>query len=180
VQLRFRLGFDLHIAIICALFGTALFLIILSPFLVPAGQLDDLSGSVLTVDNLDKIDGINPVAWLVYWMGDINCHQLKERSYFLNDNQMPFCARDVGIFAGAVIGFVIALFIVIPMRWQWLLILVIPLVVDAALQELTAYESTNEIRFITGIIAAAAGAIFISNLIAVPKKEIVSEPTDDA
>ncbi|HJN31887.1 MAG TPA: DUF2085 domain-containing protein, partial [Candidatus Poseidoniia archaeon] len=71
-------------------------LILSGPFMVPEGYAEDLSGAVGGYDNRDVIERMNPVAKVVYYLGDVNCHQKLERSYSYNQNQMPFCTRDVG------------------------------------------------------------------------------------
>ena len=45
---------------------------------------------------------------LVYAIGNMVCHQLPERSYFLWTAQMPVCARCAGIYAGAAFAAVAA------------------------------------------------------------------------
>jgi hypothetical protein len=47
---------------------------------------------------------LNPIWALAYGFGDINCHQKHERSWEINGNQMPVCARDIGIFSGFSLG----------------------------------------------------------------------------
>lgn len=168
-RLRFRKEIDIHILIVTAIFGAWLSLVLVSPFLVPPGHLTDLSGAALRMDNPEKIEGINPIAWLVYSAGDANCHQIRERSFFLNDNQMPFCSRDVGLFLGAFVGSFAALVLFLRLRWQYVTLSILPLAIDVAAQELTDYESTNEIRLITGIVTGGACAIFICHQVAMSR-----------
>ena len=168
---QFRKQIDIHILIVTAIFGAWLLLVLVSPFLVPAGQLADLSGAALRMDNSEKIEGINPIAWLIYSAGDANCHQIRERSFFLNDNQMPFCSRDVGLFLGAFVGCLAAFVLFLRLKWQCVVLSILPLAIDVAAQELTDYESTNEIRLITGIVAGAACAIFICQQVAMTRAE---------
>lgn len=122
---------------------------------------------------------LNPYYAFVYGFGDLNCHQKHERSWAINGNQMPVCTRDVGIFAGLVLGGLLfsrkglnrwtlrdtfltllpdnrseALY-VNDRRMKAMLaigfLLVLPLVLDGGTQALTAYESINPIRLATGI-----------------------------
>jgi hypothetical protein len=86
-------------------------LVVTAPLMVPHGTFTDLSGTTATHDNEDLFDQVHPLPHAVYWIGDGECHTLANRSYFLNGNQMPFCARDVGLFAGVAIGFGIAAFV---------------------------------------------------------------------
>jgi len=134
-------------------------LILSGPLMVPEGQADDLSGAVGSYDNRDVIEQMNPVAKAVYYIGDVNCHQMSHRSYSYNDNQMPFCTRDVGIFAGLAIGFTYALGRRIELTLPMILLSLIPIGIDGTVQLLTDYESTNTKRVITGFIAGAVTGI---------------------
>ena len=89
---------------------------------------------------------------------------------------MPFCARDVGIFSGILLGALVTLIMIIQIKWHWLVIGFLPMAIDGILQEIMTYESNNTLRFMTGALAGAAGAIFLCNFIAAPVKE---EKNDD-
>jgi uncharacterized membrane protein len=45
-----------------------------------------------------------PVASMLYVFGGRICHQIAERSFFLDGAQLPICARCLGIHAGAAVG----------------------------------------------------------------------------
>jgi hypothetical protein len=45
-----------------------------------------------------------PVAAVLYAAGSLICHQLPERSFHLQDFQLPVCARCLGIYGGAAVG----------------------------------------------------------------------------
>jgi uncharacterized membrane protein len=168
VQLQLRKTIDKHITAVLAVFGILLLLLFLSPYLVPTGQLQDLSGAVLTIDNQDQFAGLNPLAWTVYSFGDLNCHQLKDRSFFLNGNQMPMCSRDTGMFIGLFAGALAISFASLSMRKRWLLIGLLPMIIDGGLQATSGYTSDNVVRVVTGAIAGAAVAMFICLLVAMP------------
>jgi len=134
-------------------------LILSGPFMVPEGHAEDLSGGVGVYDNQNVIEQMNPIAKAVYYLGDVNCHQKSERSYSYNQNQMPFCARDVGIFAGLVIGFTYALGRRIELTLPLILLSLVPIGIDGTVQLLTDYESTNIRRVVTGLIAGGVTGI---------------------
>jgi len=52
---------------------------------------------------------------VVYGFGGVICHQLPERSFHLFGAQLPVCARCVGIYAGAFLGW--ALVSVVQTPW---------------------------------------------------------------
>lgn len=134
-------------------------LILSGPLMVEEGDAKDLSGVVGRYDNKDVIGEMNPIAKIVYYLGDVNCHQLSHRSYSYNDNQMPFCARDVGIFAGLAIGFTYALGRRIELTLPIILLALLPIGIDGTVQLLTYYESTNIKRIITGFVAGCVTGI---------------------
>ena len=123
------------------------------PLLLEPGTTGNLSGYSLGVDNVEMLDEINPLARAVYWVGDVNCHQKATRSYAYADNQMPFCARDLGIFAGLALGFTVALRRRPELSLPLVLLALVPIGLDGTIQLLTDYESTNPRRLITGLIA---------------------------
>jgi len=53
-------------------------------------------------NDIEKIQ--NPLSRAVYNSGDRMCHLKSSRSFSINDNQMPYCARCLGIFLGFAIG----------------------------------------------------------------------------
>ena len=123
------------------------------------GVTGDLSGSVGLYDNKEVIQKMNPINKIVYYLGDVNCHQLSHRSYEYNNNQMPFCARDVGIFAGLSIGFIFSLGRRIELTLPIVILSLLPIGLDGTIQLFTDYESTNPKRIITGLIAGIATGI---------------------
>jgi len=122
---------------------------------------------------------MNPYAAFIYAFGDLNCHQKHERSLEFNENQTPFCTRDLGIFFGLFLGGLLftrrgwnrwtirdTCLSLLPETWllkiyendrrliAWLgfgFLLCTPMLFDGFLQLLTAYESTNYKRVMTGI-----------------------------
>jgi len=146
-------------------------LVVLSPFLVPSNTLKDLSGVVGGHENENQFKALGPVPHAVYWLGDAECHQLASRSYFLNGNQMPFCARDVGLLLGLVLGFGFAMFV----RWKIppLLVLLglVPIAIDGGLQQVTSYESTNPLRVATGLVAGLVLALLLAHFLFVIEED---------
>ena len=139
-------------------------MIFAAPFTLPNSSVKDLSGKVGVLDNQKVIEKMNPFAQVVYTIGDWNCHQIATRSLFLNGNQMPFCARDTGILLGAIIGMAFAIAFNPRFRWIYIALGLVPLVLDGGLQLLTAYESTNAIRMLTGAIAGITASLLLSHL----------------
>ena len=136
-------------------------LLLFSPYIIENGTTGDLSGVVGKYDNKDVINDMNIVAKSIYYLADLNCHQLSHRSYAYNDNQMSFCARDTGIFVGLVLGFTYASRKKIILTLPLVIAALIPIGLDGTIQLLTDYESTNPKRLVTGLIAGIATGIAI-------------------
>ncbi len=148
-----------------------LVLVVTSPLMVRPNTLRDLSGVVGGHENEHLFKNLNPLPHAFYWMGDAECHQLANRSYFLNGNQMPFCARDVGLFLGLVLGFLFATFV----RWKIHPVLVllglVPIAIDGGLQIVSSYESTNLLRLATGTLAGLVLALLFAHFLFVIEKD---------
>ena len=153
-----------------------------APYLAPAGTInlgeDGVTGIVPErEDNGYQIDQIeSSFARGVYDAGDGNCHQHTSRSFFLNDNQMPFCARCTAIFFGIVVGVAILMFLVVELNIWGLLLALVPMGLDGGIQLITQklyangtigffYESTNLLRFITGTIAGIGAGLALGYVI---------------
>jgi uncharacterized membrane protein len=156
--------------------------IVTAPFTIPPGTVRGLDGDANRMDYTDLWEDLNPYAALVYGFGDFNCHQNASRSFHLNDNQLPVCARDTGLALGFIFGsflLVIAIPNADPFRMMlspiagkkaltldrkkaialvviFGTIFMIPLAVDGLLQAFTDYISNNTLRFVTGLFFATA------------------------
>jgi uncharacterized membrane protein len=152
---------------------------VISPYLAPAGTIDFGDEGAVGPDNSNLISGIdNDLAKFYYTMGDGNCHQKASRSFFLNDNQMPFCSRCTAIFLGLIVGVGLAVFLEMELNLLWIILGLVPIGVDGLLQLVTRYESSNPVRFGTGLLAGIVTGIAIGfiiseiSLIVVHRKEV--------
>ena len=142
--------------IICFIWASIFFIV---PAMLPADSVDLGDDGVVgkepfMEDNQQQIEDINnSFAEAIYNFGDSSCHQLNHRSLFINGNQMPLCARDIGIYVGFAIGALIVTFFAVEMRMWWILGSLVPIGIDGLTQMFTSYESTNPIRLITGGLA---------------------------
>ncbi|MGA1819573.1 MAG: DUF2085 domain-containing protein [Thermoplasmatota archaeon] len=82
--------------------------LVVSFFLAPAtlepGTVMGLDGRANAMDYQDTWKDLSPFHYVIYSFGDFNCHQIEHRTIIINGNQMPVCARDVGIFMGVLFG----------------------------------------------------------------------------
>ena len=147
--------FRSSIFIFFVLFSLWILLQFLAPLALPKGSVSDLSGLVAISDNEDTINDMGLPWGFVYSAGDRLCHQKAERSFFINDNQMPFCSRCTAIWLGLVIGLGFMVFYKIQLNEKFLfaiLISFVPIGVDGIGQLFGFWESTNVIRVITGLL----------------------------
>jgi uncharacterized membrane protein len=164
--------FDLSVALFCAPVLLLTTLVFAAPFLIPPNSTGDLSGAVGTIDNARVWGAFPEPAQWTYRLGDIACHTKATRSFVLNDNQMPFCARDVAIFAGTAVGLVACIparsriyRAVVVLPWWSYLALLIPIAVDGGLQDFLGFESDNLRRVLSGFpagLAVAFALVFIA------------------
>ena len=143
------------IFIFFVLFSLWILLQLLAPLALPKGSVSDLSGLVAISDNEDTINDMGFPWDFVYSAGDRLCHQKAERSFFINDNQMPFCSRCTAIWLGLVIGLGFMVFYKIQLNEKFLfaiLLSLVPIGVDGIGQLFGFWESTNIIRVITGLL----------------------------
>ena len=87
------------------------------------------------------------------------CHCRADRSFFFKGKQFPICARCTGQLIGLILGIIIA-FKIKDLSWFYIVLLMLPLIIDGVTQLLTKYESNNIKRVITGILFGI-GFIFL-------------------
>lgn len=155
------------IFVLFILFSLWIVLQFLAPLVLPENGIDDLSGLVVVSDNENVIDDVGFPWNFVYSVGDRLCHQKSERSFFINNNQMPFCSRCTAIWLGIAIGLGFMVFYRIQLNEKFLFLIIIgivPIGIDGVGQLIGFWESTNLIRVITGLLVgivcgAAIGVI---------------------
>jgi uncharacterized membrane protein len=154
-------------------------LVVSAPLLVPSDTLTDLSGTVGTHDNDALFEDLDPIPKTIYRIGDAECHQLANRSYFINGNQMPFCSRDVGLFIGLALGSGIVTFIFFRINPLLALVGLAPIGIDGGVQMVTDYESNNPLRLVTGIIAGIALSMLLAHFFFALQRED-EQPEDNS
>jgi uncharacterized membrane protein len=156
------------IFIFFVLFSLWILLQLLAPLALPKGSVSDLSGLVAISDNEDTINDMVFPWNFVYSTGDRLCHQKAERSFFINDNQMPFCSRCTAIWLGLVIGLGFMVFYKIQLNEKFLfaiLLSLVPIGVDGIGQLFGFWESTNVIRVITGLLIGGVCGVALGVII---------------
>jgi uncharacterized membrane protein len=164
--------------------------IILAPATLKPETIIYLDGRANMFDYQQKWSALPIPHRFIYTIGDLQCHQNYNRSYIINSNQMPVCTRDVGIFFGCNIG--IALVFLVDVKLSptraflnlfvkknriekikdrrnvvlgILVLAALPLLIDGFVQYISNYESTNEIRLITGLLVGIVYSFGVAVLI---------------
>ncbi|MFO8132683.1 MAG: DUF2085 domain-containing protein [Thermoplasmatota archaeon] len=151
-----------------------------APFVLQPHTVGGLDGRAWHVDYEERWQEMPVLPRLAYTAGDMVCHQKHERSYSLHGNQMPVCARDVGLLLGLTGGFALALAATPAATFQGtframlpfvqsrtiafalLAGLLLPLPLDGFAQLLSGYESVNVLRTATGLLFGFGVALLAS------------------
>ena len=80
----------------------------------------------------------------------LGCHQMPERSFFINEFQFPVCARCTGVIISAIIATIVFFKKKLPVGLCIAMSSV--MLLDWGIQYLEIKESTNTRRLITGLI----------------------------
>ncbi len=91
------------------------------------------------------------IPWLFKWLPILfTCHCRDDRSFHYKGRKFPICARCTGELIGMLAGIFSGPFYLpgVPV----LALFLVPLIVDGTVQRLTAYESNNRRRLVTGVL----------------------------
>jgi len=172
--------------IVAAFYSVSLFI---APLTLEPGTVEGLDGAANRIVYGERWEELPIYHRAVYIFGDLNCHQKAERTYTVNGNQMPVCARDVGIFIGASGGLLlmsltkggknlkdmlldlINLDLTMSEKKKIAILIILgavfalPLILDGTIQLVTDYESFNAFRTLTGVLFGFGFSIFISAIL---------------
>ncbi len=140
----------------------------ISPVMLSTGSVKDLTGLTVVENNEKQISEMEAPWGSIYSAGDILCHQKASRSFFINENQMPFCARCTAIWLGLCAGIGFMLFYKMPLDEKFFYLMVIgavPIGIDGVGQLLGYWESTNLTRVITGLLIGVITGLAIGIII---------------
>lgn len=97
------------------------------------------------------------------------CHQLPEKSIFIEGKQLPVCARDTGIYFGSLLSLFFILFsrrrrsnsIPVPYISFTFVFFMLLMGVDAVSSYVGFRETTNSIRLLTGLLVGISLPLFM-------------------
>lgn len=102
----------------------------------------------------------------IYHFFGFICHQMPDRSFFLDGHKLAVCSRCFGVYSGLLAGFAAyplwrSIDNIEPLPRFWLLASMVPIGVDWSLTIFGIWENTFLTRFITGAILGVACATYI-------------------
>lgn len=121
---------------------------------------------LILVPPIAKANGLNGLATPLYHFFGYLCHQIPERSFFIDGEKFGVCSRCFGVYAGLVAGFLIYPLWrkpdnIEPFSKIWLFLSLIPITVDWSLTIFGIWENTHLSRFITGLILGLSCSSYI-------------------
>jgi len=122
--------------------------------------------SLIVVAPLAAAGGHNGVANAIYRAFGTICHQIPERSYFIEGHKLAVCARCTGIYAGFT--FTLLLYPLIrslrntstPPR-SFLILAALPLAIDFSLTFFGIWENTHTSRLFTGLLLGSVAVFYV-------------------
>jgi uncharacterized membrane protein len=110
--------------------------------------------------------GHNFLALLVYSAFSYLCHQIPERSFHVESHPFAVCARCAGLYVGFALGALIyplarSLRQLETPRRRWLLVALVPTLIDWSLGLLGIWENTHLTRSLTGALLGAVCAFYV-------------------
>ena len=113
-----------------------------------------------------KANGFTGVSSPLYSFFSFMCHQMPDRSFYIDGEKFGVCSRCFGVYFGLFSGFVIyplwrRIDETEPISRIWLFLSLVPIGIDWSLGVFGIWQNTFTSRFLTGLILGAACATFI-------------------
>src|SRR5678815_379247 len=123
--------------------------------------------SLIIVAPLAAAAGHNGLAFAIYRAFGTLCHQLPERSYFIDGHKFAVCSRCTGIYAG--FAFTLLLYPLVrslrntatPPR-SLLILSALPLAIDFSLTFFGFWENTHTSRLLTGALLGSVSVFYVT------------------
>lgn len=122
--------------------------------------------TLILVAPLTASSGHNGVAAAVYRAFGVLCHQLPERSFFIDGHKLGVCSRCTGLYGGFTLTLLLYPLVrslrstSFPAR-KWLFLAALPLAIDFALKFLGLWENTHTSRLLTGILLGSVTVFYV-------------------
>ena len=122
--------------------------------------------ALVVVAPLAAAGGHRELAQAIYRAFGMFCHQLPERSYFIEGHKLAVCSRCTGLYAG--FAFTLLLYPLVrslriattPPR-SWLILAIVPLGIDFSLTFFGIWENTHTSRLLTGALLGSVAVFYV-------------------
>jgi uncharacterized membrane protein len=110
--------------------------------------------------------GHSTLARGIYGAFAMLCHQMPERSYFVDGHQFAVCARCTGVYGGFTLMLLLYPLVsslenaVTPPR-SWLILSTVPLVVDVSVNFFGVWQNTHTSRLLTGALIGSVAVFYV-------------------
>lgn len=121
---------------------------------------------LVLVAPLAAATGHTEIAQGIYRAFGALCHQLPDRSYFIDGHKLAVCSRCTGLYGGFAITLLCYPLIrslrttAVPAR-KWLVLATLPLLIDFSLTFFGLWENTHTSRLITGFLLGSAAVFYV-------------------
>jgi uncharacterized membrane protein len=122
--------------------------------------------SLIIVAPVAAASGHSGVAHGIYRAFGTLCHQLPERSYFIDGHKFAVCSRCTGIYVGFAFTLLVYPLIrslrsaAMPPR-SWLILAALPLAIDFSLTFFGVWENTHTSRLLTGALLGSVAVFYV-------------------
>ena len=122
--------------------------------------------SLVVVAPVAAASGNAELAKGIYGAFAVFCHQLPERSYFIDGHQLAICSRCTGIYGGFALTLLLyplvrSLRNPVAPRPTWLVFAAIPLAIDFSVNFFGFWQNTHTSRLLTGAVLGGAVVFYV-------------------
>lgn len=122
--------------------------------------------ALIVIAPLAAASGHGGIAAGIYHAFGRICHQLPERSFFIDGHKLAVCSRCTGIYGGFLLTF-LAYPLVNSLRRtstpdrKWLFLATLPLAIDFSLTFFGIWENTYTSRLLTGLLLGSVSVFYV-------------------
>jgi len=123
--------------------------------------------ALIVIAPLTAASGHQGIAAGIYRAFSTICHQLPERSFFIDGHKLGVCSRCTGIYGGFFFT-LLAYPLVRSLRRtstphrKWLFLAALPLVIDFSLTFFGIWENTHTSRLLTGLLLGSVAVFYVT------------------